>query len=594
MARYSDSRRAAVVAKIMQPSAGSDTIREMLPENGRGGRREAARQLVARLLRLNQLLVAEPALDHLYTAVLRIVEEVIEAERTELQLLDASETRLVLVAARGLPSGMEVGDSAPCEAGLAGWVLARRQPALVARGARLEAEVQRLVRTGKARVEGSMLCVPLVARAQPLGVLAASRSAAQRPFTADDLELLTLLAGQIALAVAQARLHERTTQLATTDVLTGLLNHRAFQERFEVELDRAARTRSQLALLLLDLDEFKRLNDLAGHAAGDQLLRLVARRAILANIRPYDVAARLGGDEFGIVLPQTSAPQARLVGERIRRAVAALGARGALPEGMDSVSVSIGVAHFPSDGLRREDLQEVAGKGLQYAKYLGKNQLQRGAATLATFERDPMRLQQLLEGSNHAVIEALAAAVDARDTYTAGHSRRVADYAVALARSLGFEDAFCQQVRLAALFHDVGKIGIPDAVLRKPGPLTEEEHALVRQHPVIGADQVLVHVPFLRAQLPAIRHHHERWDGRGYPDQLAGEEIPYMARLLAVADSYDAMTSTRVYRQALLFDDVLRILATGAGRQWDPELTAAWLRYLRDHGPPERGTAGQR
>lgn len=182
------------------------------------------------------------------------------------------------------------------------------------------------------------------------------------------------------------------------------------------------------------------------------------------------------------------------------------------------------------------------------------------------------------------MIEALAAAVDARDAYTAGHSRRVADLSVALARAAGHDDAFCKTLRLAALFHDVGKIGVPDAILRKPGGLTDEEFAQMKQHPVIGADQLLPRVPFLREHLPGIRHHHERWDGRGYPDGLAGEAIPYIARLLSIADAYDATTSNRVYRQALLHDDVIRIMSTGSGIQWDPKLMEIWLEYLQERG----------
>lgn len=160
---------------------------------------------------------------------------------------------------------------------------------------------------------------------------------------------------------------------------------------------------------------------------------------------------------------------------------------------------------------------------------------------------------------------------------------------MALARACGHDDAFCHQVRIAALFHDVGKIGVPDAVLLKPGRLTDEEFAEIQKHPTIGADRVLAKVPFLRDCLPAIRHHHERWDGRGYPAALKGDEIPYMARILALADAYDAMTSTRIYRQALLFDDVVRIFDTGAGTQWDPELTKVWLEYMRAHPPVSAG-----
>lgn len=547
----------------------------------RAWRDDATRSLLRRLLALTQTLVSNLNSDETYRTVIDVVQEATGANRVSLQLLDDTQSTLRLVAGVGLPSGVPLGSTSKKHEGIAGWVLEHQHPLLLVGMTHPDPTVQRSLR---AMPDQSALCVPLLMKGEVLGVLNATKVDAIRPFDKVDLQFLEILAGQAAIAIAHARLYSRTVQRATTDGLTGLLNHRAFQERLTSELDRASRTRQEFVLLAMDLDHFKQVNDTHGHAAGDRLLRLVARDAIGASIRPYDIAGRIGGDEFGILLPHTTADQALLVGERIRQAIQELDyAAHDLPAG--AVSCSIGLAHYPADGITREDLQEVADQGLYAAKYQGRNQLQRGTAGTAMFERDPAKLQRLLEGANHGVVEALAAAVDARDTYTAGHSRRVGEYAAMLAQALGHDPAFCNELRLAAVFHDVGKIGIPDAILRKPGSLSDDEYAQMQEHPRIGADHLLRSVPFLQAQLPAIRHHHERWDGRGYPDRLAGEAIPYQARILAIADAYDAMTSNRVYRQSLLPDDVLRICASGAGIQWDPALMDAWLSLCRDCMP---------
>jgi diguanylate cyclase (GGDEF)-like protein len=545
---------------------------------GRAWRDKTTRDLLRRLLTLTQTLTGNLNSSETYRVVIDVVQEATGADRVSLQLLDETQRSLTLVAGIGLPNLAPLGVPVKLNEGIAGWVLEHRESLLLIGTTHPNPTVQSLLR---AMPDHSALCVPLTYKGTLLGVLNATKMDARRPFDAMDLQFLEILAGQAATAIAHARLHALTVQRATTDGLTGLLSHRAFQERLATELERASRSQEECALLAIDLDHFKQVNDTHGHAAGDRMLRLFAHEALLASTRSYDFAGRVGGDEFGLILPHTTVDQAQLVGERIRQAVLKLDyAAHGLPAGI--ISCSIGMAHFPSDGLAREDLQIVADQGLYAAKYHGRNQTQRGAAGAVMFERDPARLQQLLDGATHGVIEALAAAVDARDPYTAGHSRRVAEYAIALARALGHGDAFCGELHLAALFHDVGKIGISDGVLRKTGPLTLDEYAQMQEHPKIGADHLLRAVPFLQAQLPAIRHHHERWDGRGYPHALKGEAIPYQARILAVVDAYDAMTSNRVYRQALLPDDVLRICASGAGIQWDPMLMATWLDLCRD------------
>jgi diguanylate cyclase (GGDEF)-like protein len=374
---------------------------------------------------------------------------------------------------------------------------------------------------------------------------------------------------------------------AQVDGLTGLLSFAAHQARLDSELDRAARTKHQLTLLHLDLDGFRAVNDTYGHDAGDRVLKLIAEEAIRRSIRPYDIASRLSGDEFSVILPNTTAEQAEVVAERMRGAIAACDTQSiGVPTG--SVGASIGVAHYPFDGTTRDELTEAADNALYLAKSLGRDRVAHGSdvASVAHIERDPRKLYDLLVDANTSTIEALAAAIDARDAYTAGHSRRVADHATALAQALGYPERFIHDLRLACLFHDVGKIGVPDAVLLKPGRLTDDEFARMKAHASAGAD-ILGKVQSLQKCLAGIRHHHERWDGTGYPDGLAGEQIPEVARVIAIADAYDAMTSNRVYRDAMPFEKVIGILRSGAGVQWDAVMVTKWIELLEGEARPE-------
>jgi diguanylate cyclase (GGDEF)-like protein len=539
----------------------------------------ASAELLRSLLRITQALTTELEPDKAYGAILGVVKQVTGADRVSLQLVPRGEDEatLELAAGLGLPPGAMIGSRAPLKDSVAAWVLKARQPLLLNGASHPEPEVQRLMR----RVSGqSAICVPLVAKGNVLGVLSASKFDAASPFVDQDLDFVAVLAGQAAIAIEHSRLYDQMVQLAMVDGLTGLLNHASFQSRLAAELERSGRMHQEVGLLMLDLDGFKQVNDTYGHPTGDRLLKLVADRAILASIRPYDIASRPGGDEFAIILPHASAEQAMVVAERVRAAVVSCDTSViGVPAGM--VRSSVGVAHFPTDAVRREDLVEVADNALYLAKYLGRNRVERGSSAVAHFERDPDKLEQLLADANTSTIEALAAAIDARDSFTAGHSKRVAEFAEALARALGYDDRWCHDLRLACLFHDVGKIGVPDAIMRKSGKLTDEEFAQMQLHPKIGA-QMLQHVAPLMNSIGGIRHHHERWDGKGYPDGLVGAQIPEAARIISIVDAYDAMTSNRLYRTAMIHEDVLRILRSGAGIQWDEEMIATWIQVLSD------------
>jgi HD-GYP domain-containing protein (c-di-GMP phosphodiesterase class II) len=244
-----------------------------------------------------------------------------------------------------------------------------------------------------------------------------------------------------------------------------------------------------------------------------------------------------------------------------------------------TLTASVGVAALPKHGRSAEELLRSADQAAYAAKHAGKGRVALPEDASLALDRDPMVLAAQLAHANMATVAALAAAVDAKDPYTQGHSERVSRYAAALAEAMALPAADIARIRLAGQLHDVGKIGVPDAILSKPGKLSMEEYLAIQQHPVIG-ERMLAGVLFLREILPAVRHHHERWDGRGYPDGLCGPDIPQDAAILAVADAFDAMSSSRPYRSALPLAEAGRRILEGSDTQFDPRVVRAFERAV--------------
>ncbi len=374
---------------------------------------------------------------------------------------------------------------------------------------------------------------------------------------------------------------QEAVEQADADPLTSLLNHRAFHKRLEEEADRCLRSGTSMAVAIMDLDNFKFFNDAYGHAAGDRVLRQVAA-ALLGSCRTYDVLARFGGDEFAMLLPGieingplSEAETTEAIAKRLCEALAEVGFQPPNAELTVPIVLSAGVALFPNECATRADVLELADSRLRRFK-LGQ----------ADEEQTPAeRLSAELTSSSHgfAMLNALVVAVDAKDRYTRRHSEDVMRYSVEIARELGLDEAELKTIATAALLHDVGKIGVPDKILRKPGQLTETEFDAVRQHAAMGA-AIVAAEPDLSETLSAIRHHHERWDGAGYPDNLASETIPLHARIMAVADAFSAMTTDRPYRQSMLAEKALGILKSGSGTQWDPACVDAFCRAAASQG----------
>jgi len=325
-------------------------------------------------------------------------------------------------------------------------------------------------------------------------------------------------------------------------------------------------------LVMVDLDHFKTYNDNYGHLAGDEVLRKVGH-CIAGSIRSVDMAFRYGGEEFAVILPATRLSDAYKAAERIRKTIEAKASTGVTP-----VTASLGVSNWPIDGMTKEAVIGRADAALYQAKQAGRNHT---CLSSEVVKAGTSLISMELESKERAlsIIYALAATVDAKDHYTYGHSKKVSQYAVAIAEALNLSPDKVSTVRAAGLLHDIGKIAVPDQILNKAGPLTEEEFEPIRAHPELGME-ILKHVIDLVNCLPAILHHHEQFDGSGYPRGLKGDDIPLEARILAIADVYDAITSIRPYRNQLTSQEALTELRRCAGTQFDPELVKIFCQAI--------------
>jgi diguanylate cyclase (GGDEF)-like protein len=371
-----------------------------------------------------------------------------------------------------------------------------------------------------------------------------------------------------------SRLAARLSEATRGDPLTGLLNRRAFEELIDVELERSRRTGRPLSVIIGDLDWLDLVNARHGHRTGDVVLQLVARDMRKWK-RRIDSAARIGGEEFGLLLPETDEGGAYLVAERLRRAAHRTFAEEPLP-----VTISFGVASFPDHGFEREVLLASASSALGAAKEMGKDRSVVYSAEIARVLAAHPRADDA--GLQLATVIGLAEALDIRDTGTTGHSHTVGRLCELTATTLGLAREHVERVRLAGVLHDVGKIGVSDRLLTKPGPLDPDEWQQMRTHPEIAA-RLLAHPEFddLRSWIVA---HHERPDGKGYPAGTAGDDIPLEARIIAAADAYEAMTADRSYRPALREEAARAELEAGAGSQFDARVVGALLGALSGEG----------
>jgi len=386
---------------------------------------------------------------------------------------------------------------------------------------------------------------------------------------------VALVGPLLAIALYQRSTHSalRAMRLALTDPLTGLGNHRHFHERLQRELLNAEEQARPLTLCLVDIDDFKRINDRFGHPAGDRVLSQIA-----ARLRQSGEAFRLGGDEFALLLADHDESTALTAAESIVERISTVDF-----EHIGQVTVSAGLATFPVQGHGRDELIRLADSALYWAKEHGKNRVRLYRPDIVELAE----LKRLAAGPDKAAryraAASLAKAVDARDTYTGDHSVRVAELAARVAVRLGLDAEQVELTRLAASLHDLGKLAIPEEMLKKAGTLTDSERLVLERHPQIGFRMLDSLGVDLIAHL--VLHHHERWDGAGYPDGLSGEQIPLGSRIIFVTDAYDAMTSDRLYRPKRSSRAALAELERCAGSQFDPDIVAAFREEIEESSP---------
>jgi diguanylate cyclase (GGDEF)-like protein/putative nucleotidyltransferase with HDIG domain len=381
---------------------------------------------------------------------------------------------------------------------------------------------------------------------------------------------VALVGPLLAIALYQRSTHRalRAMRLALTDPLTGLGNHRQFHERLQRELLQAEEQAAPLTLCFVDIDDFKTINDRFGHPSGDRVLSQVG-----ARLRQGGEAFRLGGDEFALLLVDHDESMALTAAESVLERIATVDF-----DHIGTVTVSAGLATFPMQGHGRDELIRLADSALYWAKEHGKNRVR-------LYRPDVVELSELKrlaagpdKAARYRAAASLAKAVDARDTYTGCHSERVSELAAKVASRLGLNPEQVELTRLAGSLHDLGKLAIPEEILRKPGTLTDSERLVLERHPQIGFR--MLDSLGVDPVADLVLHHHERWDGAGYPDGLHGDQIPLGARIIFVTDAYDAMTSDRIYQPRLSPEEALAELERCAGTQFDPGIVAAFAEEL--------------
>jgi diguanylate cyclase (GGDEF)-like protein len=521
-----------------------------------------------------------------------------------LEVWDRKSDELVVQAEAGYGNQL-VGHRTPLSRGLSGTAAVRGEPV-----------VARWVPSGEepdhsllAPAACSGVSLPLVYQGELLGVLTLE-SRREHAFSNQDVLTLKTLADQLSIALRNARAYQNAVEEATTDGLTGLKTHRYFMEALERELGRSQRSGCLFAVIMMDLDQFKLVNDQQGHLEGDRVLRLVAK-LLKDQLRQSSVLARYGGDEFSVLLPDTTEEQARCTAERLRQSIEKDPSLAT-----HHVTASFGIAVYPQHGATHQAILEVADTGMYLAKHEKGNRVRAampvphcvqveaflGVEFKRKFSTGPEAFTEILHHLEKAVnadgevrvvdaVTSLARAIDLSDHYTRYHGQAVSRVAVQIARQMRLPDKEVEEIRRAGILHDIGKIGIPHAILYKPAPLTAEEFTVMQGHSVNG-QRILepLKVGVVQRIGLMVRHHHERFDGGGYPDHLKGDEIPLGARVLTLADSFDTMVSERGYKKARTLEEAILELLRCRDTHFDPALVQAFLTSLETYGDPRGNT----
>ena len=542
---------------------------------------------------------------HMLSQIAGEIQKNFSFDHIGIGLLDYG-TKEIEIKAEGGVTAHAMGRRIPLGAGILGRVARTGERALVQNA--LPGNLSGILPDSRA-----VLCIPITYSERLIGVLNIENRN-ENAFSPQDVLILNTLADLLATALNNAFVFQKLQQQSITDGLTGIKTRRFFWEALSAEWKRASRSGRPFSVVLIDLDKFKEVNDTMGHFEGDLILARVGR-LLEQKSRQSNVVARYGGDEFIVLMPETGADQAQVLAERLRHWLAS---DPTLSE--HHVTGSFGVASFPMHGFSIEDIIRVADAGMYVSKRSGGNlvstaqefvegqdfarQRQQISAYIEGFlqrERSgPEQLEELTstlhklcgvdEECNLPLlkesIESLSRAAESRELRTAGHGDLVARYTEVIARGLGLSSEETADLVYAARVHDVGKIFVPDRILNKPGPLTDDEFMQVKMHAHVGAE-IVGTIPHSDMMREAIEHHHQRFDGSGYPDGLRGEEVPLWARIIALTDAYANLVTEQSFSAARTPEQALDELSHMSGTRFDGMLVRVLLRGLKsEHRAP--------
>jgi diguanylate cyclase (GGDEF)-like protein len=368
---------------------------------------------------------------------------------------------------------------------------------------------------------------------------------------------------------------EQLEGMVNIDGLTEVFNHRYFHDALKEKINSGEKSGKPVALVFIDIDYFKYYNDLYGHQMGDKVLKKIG--VVLKNsARKKDIVARYGGEEFAVIMADTPEEEALKIAERIRREIEKTYFEGEENQPNGKLTASIGISVYPDKAKSDLELINSADDALYRAKFFNKNRVEAYSSILDDLKKDIDEEHIDLVTS----IKTLISVINAKDRYTYSHVERVVIYCRHMADKLGLSEEDKKKLIFGAYMHDIGKINISKEILIKKMPPTDEEWEILKQHPSNGAE-IIEPVESLRVIVPLILHHHERYDGKGYPSGLSGEDIPYLARVLTVADSFDAMTSKRSYTNLRkTYDEAIDELRACSGTQFDPDITEKFIEVI--------------
>ena len=516
------------------------------------------------LWRISKLISKAQEPQEIILGIAKESTKILRADAASVRLLEKE--NLTLVGGYGLSEEYKAKVSLKIGEGLVGKVAQQKRPISsddISKDSRiLYPEI------GKKEGIFSLICVPILTENKLLGTLTVY-SKKRRTWTEREVRMLSMLAEQTAFTLEKIKYFQTLKEKYIRDELTGLYSRFYFLARAKEEIARSSREGNYLSFLFCDIDNFKAINRIQGYAEGDKILCEIAK-IIESSLREEDTVCRYGGDEFAVLLPKTDPFKAEKIAERIYKAFI----RVKEVKDRPSLGISIGIASYPMHGKSIEDILSKADRSMIFAKHHPEKKIFIWDEWKITDVKELYKEEILPE-----IIYALAETVNMKNGYTGEHSRLVSEQASLLAKKIRIEEERIKKIRIAALLHDIGKLAIPTYILTKPTSLTQREREIIKEHAENSA-RITRYIRGLKEIVPIVRAIHERWDGKGYPDGLAGEKIPLEARIIALVDTYQALISDRPYRRRFSKEEAIKKLQDEAGKQFDPKLVHVFFKIL--------------